>query len=224
MTSISVNNPLRIHGDVKALLALATTVNLTTTDTDDSRALGAETAGQYVEVLRGGTGQPSVILPDATSLEAGAEFVILSRDTTSGLAAITTLVKSFDGSTLIEVLNTYSAAQLSAGVRVILLENVTSAGVWQIERINLEAQEMFRKEIAVEDWSGPVGNDYTYEIPASEHGRGSKVHVQIWNGARNSGGFTKQVADFSLSDTGDLVLFATQSPDTRYAGDVKIAQ
>lgn len=224
MTTVSVNNPLRIYGDVKALLALASAINLTVTDTDTPLTLGADTAGQYVEVLRGGTGQPSVILPAATTLDVGSEFVIISRDSIEGLSPLSTLVKSFDSATLIEIPNAWSAATLGRGVRMILLENATEAGVWQIELIGMEAPQIFRKEIAVESWTGPAAGVYTYGIPASEHSMGANVHVQIWKGASNAGGFTKQVADFSITSSGDLTLFATESPDTRYSGDIKITQ
>jgi len=224
MTTVSVNNPLRIYGDVKALLALATAINLTVTDTAASLALGADTAGQYVEVLRGGLGQPSVILPNATTLDVGSEFVIISRDSIDGLSPISTLVTSFDSATLIEIPNAWSAGALGRGVRMILLENATEAGVWQTELIGMEAPQMFRKEIAVESWAGPTVGVYTYEILASEHGMGANVHVQIWKGASNGGGFTKQVADFSINNSGDLTLFATETPDTRYSGDIKITQ
>lgn len=70
------------------------------------------------------------------------------------------------------------------------------------------------------DWVGPASGEYSITIPQTMHNKGATPTVQVYE--VNGSDSDQVVAFIRLSDTGDVIIIVSETPDLRFEGKVLI--
>ena len=167
----------------------------------------------FVSVIRSGDGVATITLPSALLLPVGAEITV-AHYWLAG-SRVSAVVNTFDAVLLDEVSPTVEGA--ATAMRYRLLDNSTMAGVWSQCPIDIAGTpEHYWDFLDETKWGAAVGGVYSYSVPAATHGLGANVQVQTYT--PNAGAFRQAAGEFEITAAGDVTLFATEVPDTRYYG------